>query len=128
MKEKIIYWIDLSDYDVETAAAMQKSGRFLYVGFMCHQAIEKIHKAYYVFITADTPPHSHSLAYLAKKSQLYDLFTLDQQEFIDMLEPLQIEARYPSHKEQILKSLTEERCETILTQTKELQQWIKMKL
>jgi hypothetical protein len=38
---KIKYWIDLSDYDLETAEAMFQSKRFLYVGFMCHQTIEK---------------------------------------------------------------------------------------
>ena len=35
-EEKINYWIDLSDYDLETAAAMLKTKRYLYVAFMCH--------------------------------------------------------------------------------------------
>jgi uncharacterized protein YeeX (DUF496 family) len=42
MEKKINYWIELSDYDLETAEAMLKSKRYLYVGFMCHQTIEKI--------------------------------------------------------------------------------------
>ena len=42
MEKKINYWIELSDYDLETAEAMHKSKRYLYVGFMCHQTIEKI--------------------------------------------------------------------------------------
>jgi HEPN domain-containing protein len=33
--EKVEYWIDISEYDMETAAAMLESGRYLYVGFMC---------------------------------------------------------------------------------------------
>jgi hypothetical protein len=41
VKEKIKYWIDLSDYDLETAVAMLSTERFLYVGFMCHQATRK---------------------------------------------------------------------------------------
>jgi HEPN domain-containing protein len=53
MDQKIRYWIDLSDYDVETAVAMLNSKRFLYVGFMCHQAIEKVFKAYYVKLHQD---------------------------------------------------------------------------
>ncbi len=40
MKNKINYWIDLSDYDLETAEAMLRSKRYLYVGFMCHQTVE----------------------------------------------------------------------------------------
>ena len=48
--------------------------------------------------------------------------------FIDKLEPLNIEARYPSYKERLMKSLTKEYCAELLSQTKELQLWIKNKL
>lgn len=41
MADKVRYWIELSDYDLETAQAMLETSRFLYVGFMCHQVIEK---------------------------------------------------------------------------------------
>ncbi len=128
MNEKIKYWIDLSDYDLETAEAMQKSHRFLYVGFMCHQTIEKILKAYFTYTKNDTAPFSHSLSYLAKKAELYKLLSEEQKNFIDLLEPLNIEARYPSHKEKLLKSLTEAKCSEILNKTKDLQKWIKEKL
>ena len=42
---KVTYWVEMSDYDLETASAMLTTGRYLYVGFMCHQANEKILKA-----------------------------------------------------------------------------------
>jgi hypothetical protein len=41
MEKQIKYRIDLSDYDLETAEAMLSGRRYLYVGFMCHQTIEK---------------------------------------------------------------------------------------
>ncbi len=128
MNEHVRYWTDLSDYDMETAQAMLQSKRFLYVGFMCHQTIEKIFKAYYTFLLSDVPPFSHSLSYLAKKGNFYELFSEIQKDFIDQIEPLNIEARYPSHKERLLKSLTEEKCNEIINGTKELQLWIKAKL
>jgi HEPN domain-containing protein len=62
MNSKINYWIDLSDYDLETAEAMYQSKRYLYVGFMCHQTIEKVFKAYYVRLKAESAPYSHSLS------------------------------------------------------------------
>lgn len=37
MDEKVAYWLDLAEYDLETAMAMLETKRFLYVGFMCHQ-------------------------------------------------------------------------------------------
>ncbi len=128
MEKKIQYWLELSDYDLETAEAMLQSRRFLYVGFMCHQSIEKIFKAYYTRLKADTAPYSHSLSYLAKKGDFYSEFTDFQKDFIDQIEPLNIEARYPSHKEKLLRSLSEEKCKEIILKTKNLQQWIKMKL
>jgi HEPN domain-containing protein len=128
MDNKVKYWIDLSDYDLETAEAMLTSKRYLYVGFMCHQTIEKAFKAYYTKVKSETAPYKHSLSYLASKGDFYDSFTDDQKNFIDQLEPLNIEARYPSHKERLLKSLSDARCTDIIEKTKELQQWIKMRL
>jgi len=68
------------------------------------------------------------LSYLAKTGGFYDTFLEIQKDFIDQIEPLNIEARYPSHKERLLKSLSEEKCNEILNKTKELQKWIKLKL
>ena len=107
MDSRIKYWIDLSDYDLETAEAMLESKRYLYVGFMCHQSIEKAFKAYYTKLKRETAPYSHSLSYLAKQGDFYGLFSEKQKEFIDQIEPLNIEARYPSHKERLLKSLSD---------------------
>jgi HEPN domain-containing protein len=73
---------------------------------MAHQSIEKILKAYFVKRNGKNAPFSHSLSFIAKKARLYELFSDDQKDFIDMLEPLNIECRYPSHKEQLMKSLT----------------------
>jgi len=128
MDSKIKYWIDLSDYDLETAGAMLQSKRYLYVGFMCHQTIEKAFKAYFIKLKSETAPYTHSLSYLAKQGEFYESFSEDQKEFIDQIEPLNIEARYPSHKERLLRSLSDERCHDIIQKTKEIQKWIKEKL
>jgi len=128
MERKIKYWIELSDYDLETAEAMLTSKRYLYVGFMCHQTIEKAFKAYFTKLNPETAPFTHSLSYLAKKGEFYEMFSESQKEFLDQIEPLNIEARYPSHKERLLKSLTDSKCLEIIQKTKELQLWIKEKL
>ncbi len=128
MSSQVNYWKELSEYDLETAEAMLKSKRYLYVGFMAHQTIEKILKSYFVKIHADTPPYSHSLSYIAKKAELYELLSEKQQDFIDLLEPMNIECRYPVHKEELLKTLTDEKCIEILKDTRELQIWIKQRL
>ena len=128
MDNKVKYWIEMSDYDLETAEAMLVTGRYLYVGFMCHQVIEKMLKAYWTNRLEDVPLKIHSLSRLAEKTGLDQELSETQLDFIDKLEPLNIEARYPSYKDRLMKSLTKEYCLVLLNQTKELQQWIKNKL
>ena len=128
MNERANYWLELSDYDIITAQAILETQRLLYVGFMCHQAIEKILKAYCSEKTNEQPPYTHNLTRLAEISGISQLLSPGQFELIDTLEPLNIEASYPSYKERLLKSLTKSRCDELITQTKQLQKWIKMKL
>ena len=128
MDEKVTYWMDLSDYDYETAKAMLKSKRFLYVGFMCHQAIEKILKAYFVFSQNSQPKFTHRLTYLTESTELEKILSDEQKLFIDELEPLNIEARYPTHKNLLFKELDLVKCTQILKKTEEFITWIKIKL
>ncbi len=113
---------------IDTAQAMLETRRFLYVGFMCHQVIEKALKAYWSEVLEEPPLKIHHLSRLAAKSGLIDELSEDQMDFIDSLEPLNIEARYPSYKEQLMKVLTSEYCKELLEKTKALQLWIKDRL
>ena len=128
MNDKVTYWIEMSDYDFDTAKAMLETKRYLYVAFMCHQTIEKILKAYWSNVLEETPLNIHSLSRLAEKSGLDKDMSEEQTDFIDELEPLNIEARYPSYKERLMKSLTSDRCKELIEQTDKLRIWIKSKL
>ena len=96
--DRVEYWLDLAVYDLETAKAMLASKRYLYVGFMCHQVVEKGLKAFYVKNHSTQPPYIHNLIRLAEKSGLYERMTDNQKDFYDFLDPLNIEARYPNGK------------------------------
>jgi len=47
---------------------------------------------------------------------------------MDALNPLNIEARYPEYKNKIAQTMTKEVTQNILSDTKELLQWIKQKM
>ena len=128
MNDKVTYWIEMSDYDFDTAKAMLETKRYLYVAFMCHQIVEKILKAYWSNVLEEPPLKIHSLSRLAEKSGLDKDMSEEQTDFIDELEPLNIEARYPSYKERLMKSLTSDRCKELIEQTDKLRTWIKSKL
>jgi HEPN domain-containing protein len=123
--KRVQYWIEMSDYDLETAVAMLEKGRYLYVGFMAHQCIEKILKACYVSKLNEEPPFLHDLWRLIEKSGLRTKFHEDYAEIIDELQPLNIEARYPRDKQALLEYLNRDYCGKLIARTKELQSWIK---
>lgn len=107
---------------------MLEGNRYLYVGFMCHQAVEKILKAYFVFKMGETPPYTHNLTKLSELSGIYSEMEDDKKSFLFSVQPLNIEARYPSYKEQLLKSLNKINSSELITKTKEFQQWVKQML
>ena len=112
----------------ETARAMYESKRYLYVGFMCHQVLEKALKAYYVKHMDSNPPYTHNLSLLAEKSGLYDEMTIEQKDFLDFIEPLNIEARYPTTKEKLLAILNDEKCQELIQRAEGEFQWVMKKL
>ena len=126
--DKVKYWINIADYDLGTAEDLYNSSRWLYVAFMCHQAIEKTLKAFWCATREDDPPYIHHLANLAIRSGLYDQMTEEQQELIASLMPMNIEARYPEYKQKLAVNLNKATCRALIDETKQLQQWIKNKL
>lgn len=126
--DKVAYWLDIADYDLETAEAMLSTGRRLYVAFMCHQVIEKTIKAYWCGTQDQDPPYSHSHIRLSEGCGLYEQMTDEQRDFLDTIANFNIEARYPEDKEELSRTLTDNLCRYMIDETKQLQQWIKEKL
>ena len=127
-EEKVQHWVELADYDIATADDLMIPKRYLYVGFMCHQAVEKLLKAYFMKLKDETPPYTHNLISLAEKTGIFDEMSEQQQLFIDKINTLNIEARYQDYKKKLSKELTSEVTQEILTKTKELLSWIKLKI
>ena len=120
--------LGIADYDFETAETLYSGGRWLYVAFMCYQVIEKTLKAYWCATREDDPPYTHNLVRLASGCGLSEQMSQDQSNFVDLMVPMNIEARYPSYKEALSRGLNQEFCSNIISKTKELQLWIKSKL
>ncbi|MDQ3004938.1 MAG: HEPN domain-containing protein [Chloroflexota bacterium] len=123
MRKDTINWIALTDYDLETARHMLTTGRYLYVVFLCHLALEKILKAHVAEVTQSLPIKTHDLIYLVKKSEL----ELSQQhlDFIGKINTASIPTRYPDDLQRSLKEYPESVAKKYLTETTELIQWLK---
>ena len=128
MENNSAYWLDIVDYDLETAEAMYSTGRWLYVGFMCHQVIEKVLKAYWCGTRDDDPPYTHNHSRLAQGCGIWEEMTDEQKDFLETVTTYNIEARYPRYKEELSRRLSKEACRDIIDTTNILQLWIRQKL
>ena len=122
------YWLKIASYDLKTAEAMLNSKRFLYVGFMCHQSIEKILKGIYSKKFNEIPPKIHNLARLLKMIKLENEIPNNYVELINELNPLNIATRYPDQELDIINNLDYEYSSKLLERTRRLFKWFKEKL
>ena len=121
-------WLDQVHEDISSAECLFHGGHWFYVAFLCHQAIEKVLKAYYIANNDDEPPYTHSHMRLLDVCGLTEDFSDEQLAFLDFMAPMYIKARYPEQKAKISKTLTSEGCQYMIDTTKELTQWIEKRL
>ena len=123
MKKAAKNWIATSEYDLETAGHMLKSGRHLYVIYMCHLSLEKLLKAIVAENQEDLPPKTHNLYHLTKCIDL-DIPVQFRQLFAD-INAASLPVRYPEDLEKLSAQYNKEVAQTYLKQTKECHQWLK---
>lgn len=107
---------------------MLETKRYLYVGFMCHQAVEKILKAFYCFEHHEDAPFTHNLILLLERTSLFKEISSEYLKFIQKLRPMNIEARYPEYKMEQFNKLDLKTTTSFYEQSKEIVEWVKKKL
>ncbi|MBI5196862.1 MAG: HEPN domain-containing protein [Nitrospirae bacterium] len=125
-KQKAIdYWFNVANYDLKTAGVMFNGGRYLYVGFMCHQVVEKALKGLFVKQHNKIPPYTHNLLTLCAELEIE--LTEEQKDFFTELNPFNIKARYPEMKEKMGKIINKKKADALLKKTKDVYKWLKLK-
>lgn len=123
MRKDTKNWIALAEYDIDTAHHMLKTGRYLYVVFLCHLSLEKMLKAHVTEVTHELPSRTHDLIYLVKKSaiQLPQAFI----DFIGKINTASIPTRYPDDLQRSIKEYPESVARDYFEKTQEILQWLK---
>ena len=65
--QKYAYWLLLSDYDLNTIDCLIAGERWVYVAYLCQQAVERQLKGMYVYYNNAEAPKTHNLSFLFKK-------------------------------------------------------------
>jgi len=111
-------WFNQGKYDLDTAEALFKTGRYIYTVFMCHLSIEKALKGLYARKFKKNPPKIHNLNYFSEKIDLP--LPEDLLNFLDKLNSLSILTRYPDELKRLVKDYKKDVTEKVLEQTREL--------
>lgn len=115
-------WAEQARYDVGTADAMLKAGRYLYVLFCCQQAVEKAIKAIIVRKTGELPPRVHNLLRLAEVAEIKP--DVEQTRFFAELSGYYIQSRYPEEIRAAGSSVTQELARAVLGKTEQTVIWV----
>ncbi|MBI4847137.1 MAG: HEPN domain-containing protein [Nitrospirae bacterium] len=118
MNKQIANWIKSSQYDLTTAEHMLKTGRHIYVLFMCHLSVEKLLKGLYEAASKKIPPKTHNLIHLLNAVSVE--LPEEHLETLESLNDLSIVTRYPEDIEAMVKAFTRKKVEAYLQKTKEL--------
>ena len=65
--EKYGYWIMLSNYDLDTTDCLVAGERWVYVAYLCQQALERQLKGMYVYYCDGEAPKTHNVNFLLSK-------------------------------------------------------------
>jgi HEPN domain-containing protein len=124
--EKFEYWHDIAQYDLETAQAMFAAGRWLYVVFLCQQAIEKLCKGLYLLFIDDDVPYIHDINSLITRfaDKLSESIDDDKRLLFAKLSAFYLNNRYPEYKARLSTSLNREEAQNILYESKEAFKWL----
>ena len=118
MKKETKNWIDMVDYDLITVKQMFETGRYVYVIFMCHMAIEKALKAIVCEETDKVPPKTHDLIYLTSLGKVK--LNPDLLDFIGMVNNAGILTRYPEDLSKLVSSYPKDIAKVYLEKTQEV--------
>jgi HEPN domain-containing protein len=129
-REKYAYWEQTAQYDLDTAQAMLDARRYLYVAFMCQQAVEKLVKGLYVLRRGEEPPRTHNISLVYERIWDEDarpgaVIESDVPAFMDRLLYYYISERYTDYKQKAGKSLNGDAAQSLLDKTREVFAWLK---
>ena len=125
-QEKFEYWLDIAQYDLVTADTMLSGGRWLYVVFMCQQAVEKLTKGLYTLYIDDNVPRIHNIKTIIEnfEDKLPVGISEEKYNFFDTLSAHYLNNRYPDFLGKLSSQIGETEAKTILSQTKEVFKWL----
>lgn len=126
--EKYKIWIGIAEDDLSAAEWNFQGDRFLWAVFMCQQCIEKALKAIYIYKNNKDAPKKHDLIVLSNEAGIFDELSDENKKFFRYLNVYYIETRYAEKRNELKSKCNKTNTKIIISQTKEIFEWLKSRL
>lgn len=125
-REKYQKWLEIAEYDLDSASYMYEGRRYIYVAFMCQQAVEKLAKGIYVYNFDKEPKYTHNInAVLDTIDSIVNLEEYEEYKILfSDLTTYYIVGRYNAYKQNLSKELDQDATKELLEKTKEAFVWL----
>jgi len=127
-QSKIIQkWLDRVVYDMDTARAMLQTKRYIYVIFMCQQAVEKCLKAFLIHRGLDIVP-VHNLRRLAELAEIIGELEDASLLKLDFMTRFYLNARYKEDIQELSRGITKGVSKDFIEFSEEMIRWLCQKM
>ena len=120
-------WLDRVDYDMDPARAMLQTKRYIYVIFMCQQAVEKCLKAFLIDRGLNIVP-VHNLRRLSELGEIVDELEESSLLKLDFMSRFYLNARYKEDIKELSKGITESVSQDFIEFSEEMIRWLCQKM
>ncbi len=125
-QEKFEYWLDIAQSDLRVAGVMLNNALWLYMAFMCQQAVEKLVKGLYLLYLDDDVPRTHNIRHLIGRyeQKLPVEVPPETRKLFADLSSYYVNNRYPDFKKALASQFDEAKATELYSQTKEVFAWL----
>ncbi len=125
MQEPVIKYIEAGREDLETAALLLKNKMDFYVPYLCHQALHKVLRGYFLECLNRYPPLTNDLLAIADDTEAGLMMDGTTREFVGALSIMPEVVGNPVYRTKILKMIRDEKGVEILAKTQNVFEMIK---
>lgn len=124
--EKIDFWKNSANKDLEMMEFLYKEKKFSYALFFGQLGLEKLLKALYIKLKNESPPFIHDLVKLSSKCVL-DLSKKDS-DILEEISGFNINARYDDYKDNFYKIATKEYTNKYIKEIGRIKKWLEKQI
>lgn len=125
-KEKIKFWEEGSQRDLEMMDFLFKECKFSYALFFGQMGLEKLLKSIYISKKDEAPPYIHDLVKIAAKCDL--TLNIEDKKILETITGFNINARYDDYKDKFYRTATKEYTTKHISEIKRIKKWLEKQI